>query len=717
MSILYGDDPLNADHNDILGRERIVKRVVSSLNVIRSRTPSAVAALVGPWGSGKTTLLTQVEDALIGGGEWQVARYNPWSYPSLETAVPAFFSELRAALPPGPKGSQAREAIGGWLSRLAPVGDLSSLAGPDLSGPAKVFADLITGDRSPEKLRAEAEDLLRQLSTPVLMLVDDLDRLGPDELLMTFKLVRLLGRLPNVYYLLSYDEKTLEDLLMRTGLVAQDKSRAREYMEKMVQLRLDIPTLLPQERLSLVNAVMKEVLDEHDFRLGERDARRMNVCWQKCLDIYINQPRAAKRLFTQVDATWTDVVGEVDFVDFVLMTFLRTFEPTVYGLVEAHSDELLSTGAIAWAPKPPESHQQRWARWLEAVDSAGARHPGAVTELLAELFVPLRSARDNTEYGRAAMADIANRQGVGHPDYFHRYTQTGVPGHDIAERAVLECLRELREDAPGPALADVEAKLKEDPQLVVSKILRNSPPAAALPAEGLMKLLARTYEAMGSKEHGINASRPSWAALELGTHLLSETSEDPVTLITTTTESPDGLTFICDLLRQQLRAASEDQHWRGLIDKISSHVAHQVRGQLEAAFTQAADARDLERAFRNIYALRDLTSAADVRDLLWVLIDRGVTWNVGDILAALLPAGMGSNGEDEWFTVGDVEAETVDWMLGIEKVAEILNVSPAPYGSRRREARFKKPPTLDERRPLALEGFRHLLYSFRNQRP
>ncbi|MBT2533937.1 AAA family ATPase [Arthrobacter sp. ISL-48] len=714
MSILYGDDPLNADHIDILGRERIVKRVVSSLNVIRSRTPSAVAALVGPWGSGKTTLLAQVEDVLTGDGEWQVARYNPWSYPSLETAVPAFFSELRNALPAGTRGSKAREAIGGWLSRLAPAGDLSSVAGPNLSGPAQVIADLVTGDRSPEKLRAEAEELLRELSTPVLMLVDDLDRLGPDELLMTFKLVRLLGRLPNVYYLLSYDEKTLEDLLMRTGLVAQDKSRAREYMEKMVQLRLDIPTMLPDERLTLVNAVLDEVLGNHRMRLSARDLRRMSVGWQKCLDIYINQPRAAKRLFTQVDAAWTDVEGEVDFVDFVHMTFLRTFEPRVYDLVERHSDELLSAGASVLGVKPKETHEQRWDRWIKSITTEGARHPNKVADLLAELFVPLRSARDKMEFGSAAMADIANRRGVGHPDYFYRYTQTGVPVQDIAERTVLASLRELRDDAPGPALIKVEAKLKEDPQLVVSKILRNSP-GSELPAEGLMKLLARTYEAMGAKEHGIQASRPSWVALNLAAHVLSETPDDAVALIKASTESAEGLTLVCDLLRQQMRAVSEDQHWRDLIDKVRTHVAELIQADLKAAFAPTADGRDLERAFRNVYALRDLTSEAEVRDLLWALIDREATWNVGDVLAAILPLGMGSTGEDEWITVGDVEAETVEWLLGIEKVASILDVSPAPYGSRRSEARFDNPPTLEERKPLALEGFRHILYYFRNQ--
>lgn len=60
----------------------------------------------------------------------------------------------------------------------------------------QLFADLVSGDRSPEKLRAQAEDLLRGLDTPILVLMDDLDRLGPDELLMTLSSCAFSGDYP-----------------------------------------------------------------------------------------------------------------------------------------------------------------------------------------------------------------------------------------------------------------------------------------------------------------------------------------------------------------------------------------------------------------------------------------------------------------------------------------------------------------------------------------
>jgi predicted KAP-like P-loop ATPase len=68
--------------------------------------------LVGPWRSGKSTLPTHLKEKLVHDGEWQIARFNPSPYSSLEAATPKFFSKLTAALPPESNGKDHRKAIG-----------------------------------------------------------------------------------------------------------------------------------------------------------------------------------------------------------------------------------------------------------------------------------------------------------------------------------------------------------------------------------------------------------------------------------------------------------------------------------------------------------------------------------------------------------------------------------------------------------------------------
>src|SRR5690606_7051573 len=129
--------------------------------------------------------------------------------------------------------------------------------------------------------------------------------------------------------------------------------------------------------------------------------------WQDCLAIYLDQPRSVKRLFTQVDATWPDVAGEVDFSDFVAMTFLRVFERPTLDLLVDHRSEILQEASAFSFEIRQESLQDRWARWKKRIADAKPRHPAAIENLLAHLFIYIRGAKEGTHYvGSSYQEDV-----------------------------------------------------------------------------------------------------------------------------------------------------------------------------------------------------------------------------------------------------------------------------------------------------------------------
>lgn len=703
--MLYDDD-LSSPASIGPSREKLVDRLASSLNVLRTRTPSAVMALVGPWGSGKSTLLAHLEDKLIRDGEWQIATFNPWSYSSLEAAVPGFFSEITSALPPESNGKDHRKAIGDWIERFAPVGAAAGIFGIDGTGAIQTVGKMISGDQSPERLKTNAEELLAELKQPILMMVDDLDRLGPDELLLTFKLVRLLGRLPNVYYVLSYDEATLQDILMKTGLVAENPSRAREYMEKMVQLRLDIPTMLPQERSQLVNAALEEVLSNHSIEFTDTDSNRLSQAWSACLVQYISQPRAAKRLFTQVDATWPDVAGEVDFVDYVLATFLRTFESTTFGLLENRSEELIGGFDDRWMLRQKESHTERWERWKGYIESAGAKHPKAVADLLAELFIPLKSAKDNMSYGNSHTLDMAKRKGIGHPHYFHRYTQTGVPTGDIADNVILNFVSELGSQKSGQFTDEVGSMLRENAELVISKLLR----MPDLPARPLLAFVLEHYEAISELKIGFFAPPASRAFAQLIKHLLlSVPADEALELIRSGCTSQGGLSLICDSLRsiqhEGERPENEAEEW---LEEGLSIASAKIQSDLLQIPLDASDSQK-ELSLRNLWALRDFWPTDNLnglQDFVWELTNSDAHWNLHELLAFLLQEAALDNRHGQWTELIGFDPSDVDVFLGTEKVATVLNLSNVPFTDEpRNEQRFENSASFSEKKSFMRERF------------
>lgn len=542
-----------------------------------------------------------------------------------------------------------------------------------------------------------------RLEKPVLMLIDDLDRLGPDELLATFKLVRMLGRLPNVHYLLCYDEATLIDVLSRTGLVDTDDGRARVYLEKMIQLRLDIPTLMMGAQLDLVNLVLKEVQSNHSFELLPSEEQRLSTMWGEYMRPYLAHPRAIKRLFTQVDATWSDVQGEVDFPDYVAMTFLRTFEPAVFALIEEHEAELLGFFS-EWDPLVKETDDAKMARWRGYLTTLEVAHSSRVIGLLTELFLVLKSAKNKTAYGAAARADIGRRCGVGHRDYFHRYTQAGIPADDLPNSKVAAALEQLRNGAPGDEAVFVEGFLARDASKVVQKILRYD--VAELPVEPLMLMLSRQYDVLSSGQAGLHAGPPSYELLDMGGRLVAGLEgEFALKVLKDCAATSSGLSFASDLLRSLGRVEP------GVVAPVWLHEAKQLVASAIGNELRNVDPTgpegDTERAMRGVWGFREFAGEEPVSNLLWELIEGDNEWNVALVIATMYPIGHDSEGR---WTVdrANLPADAVQQLLGFSRAVEAVKALGPGDRNAVRMTHFDSRPSLEARAALVYEDILEL---------
>ena len=102
-------------------------------------------------------------------------------------------------LPPGRAGARASSPL---RHRMPPA--LGAI--PVVGAAAQGVAENIVRLRAERPLQTSFDhlaDQLRELDLRVLVVLDDVDRLQPDELLVLFKAIRLLARFPGVYYLLA----------------------------------------------------------------------------------------------------------------------------------------------------------------------------------------------------------------------------------------------------------------------------------------------------------------------------------------------------------------------------------------------------------------------------------------------------------------------------------------------------------------------------------
>ncbi|MFI5635375.1 P-loop NTPase fold protein [Streptomyces sp. NPDC051664] len=594
----FNDEPFldQEEGPDLLGHEQYGQHAVKLLQRVRAQTETGVLALIGPWGSGKSTVLGKVIRQLraqdISRDAWLVAELNPWLYSDLESLTVALFSEIRAALPEEEQWSEARQKIGGFGQAISPLGKLTALAGLDSESLIKAISDRVSGDTSASAAKRKAEDALRKAGSPVLVVMDDLDRLTPDELLLVFKLVRLVGHLPNVYYLISFDEQTLLDVLRRSDLVGNSEPRAREFLEKIIQVRLDLPAFRERDADVLVDRSLTAVLHSHELTMTPSEQERLSEAYYRYLQARLRTPRAIKRFFGQVDATLGQLTGNVDIVDFLIVTFLRTSEPRAYQLLWQHRAELTGT-SMDLPPRRNERPEQGIDRWRTRLQDAGVaeQHLDGVIGLMGMLFAPVRQALG---HGINLQA-IALRRGI---DYFDRYMVFGIPDDDLPEHTLDTALQQLADSTPGTEADELLLRLRDDTQRITRRIGYKRAAGAPLPAAALLKAAAPHYGHLTAAPQGALGLFTADRAMDvLAKDLLTDLAEpDRAAILKTMAETPDGAVLAARTLQRVTSRNDSDSpdHTQaaatpGWIGEARSLISHEIARHLAPSARRPVD--------------------------------------------------------------------------------------------------------------------------------
>ncbi|MCU1470460.1 MAG: hypothetical protein JWQ39_1609 [Glaciihabitans sp.] len=477
----YTDDPIDGTEEapDLLEREGFANAVAFALETYRVQKSSSVVALVGPWGAGKSSVIGLIRRGLRKQGSddgrpWTIVDFNPWLFQDLTSLQIGFLGALQGALGRSKRTARrkaVRAAVGSIGKRIAPLGGLGAAVGLNLSEPLKGIAALIEGQEDPKRDQDELDALLLKDKSPVLVVLDDLDRLSPDELLLVFKLIRLVGRLPYVHYLVAYDEDTLLDVLSRTGLVgARDLRRASDYLEKMIQLRLDVPPLRDAQISSLVDEAINSMAETIRLEVDDRDAARFATAYAAHIRSRLDTPRSIKRYVAQVEAMYPSLSDEVDPVDFLLLSWLRTAEPLLYTRLPAERVDLAGASdmfeAFRGGRAKPSERRDHWVGIFKA-SKVAKRHRDGVAEVLGSLF-PRFTAIWNAQnqFGRSdgGVKRIANR------DYFDRYFAFDVPREDILDSQAAAAYAAIVEDRASDEVDAFTIALRAHAQLGVNKL-------------------------------------------------------------------------------------------------------------------------------------------------------------------------------------------------------------------------------------------------------
>ena len=192
------------------------------------------------FGIGKTSFLCQMKKA-IRGGEYQnkiiYVEFRPWLCEKTETMITEFFSVLHQEL--------NRHFI-------LPTGMFSSYLSLLVEKvPDSYYSFMFKSLYKKKTLTTEHDRImtfLKQINRPIVISIDDVDRLHDDEVKLMLNLIRDTADFPNLFYIIAADKKNLCLSLERLGIEAPEV-----YMKKFINFECLFPAN---------DAVLKKIFQE-----------------------------------------------------------------------------------------------------------------------------------------------------------------------------------------------------------------------------------------------------------------------------------------------------------------------------------------------------------------------------------------------------------------------------------------------------------------------
>ena len=336
----FDDKPIALPEEDIFEFKALAQTIADSISKM-TKPEGTVIAINGQWGSGKSSLINLVRHHLDNSSktdDLKIVDFKCWWFRGEEALTIAFFRELYSAMESSKKVTKrAISKLGAQLLIKAspPAGAMTNLfmpgAGSVASKSMEFIAGLIEQDETVENLYEEIYDKLQEDSKRYLIIIDDIDRLSPDEAMLIFRLVKSVGGLPNVMYLLAYDRQLAEKIV-----TDRYPSEGPHYLEKIVQASFDLPA---PSRITLEKEFLRRldnVIEEREYRDGDY----FRNLFAEIIAPEIKTPRDLIRILNPLTVTWPAVKGEVDITDFLCIETLRAKRPELYHALRSNKDHL-----------------------------------------------------------------------------------------------------------------------------------------------------------------------------------------------------------------------------------------------------------------------------------------------------------------------------------------------------------------------------------------
>lgn len=317
------DEPIETSEADRLGRSEFAHTLARRLLKTSSSHQSFAVGILSPWGYGKTSFLNLIKDELKRYGTICID-FSPWTYGKENNLIREFFTEvgkhLRRYADDLPRDMMEYAHIleksesTSWLSILLSLGS--------------------TG-HSLEQQSNLLKQSLQKIDRPIVVFIDDLDRMRGDEVMEILKLIRNAANFSGIKFVAAYDRNYLVEAIKN-----QNIESASRYLEKIFQIEYTLPAFEHSRLIEYLNEecdrFIRDVDKEELRQIIDGRGRMKRFVKEELLSM-----RDVKRYANSLQNSYEKLAGNVVLCDLMNLEILRLMYKPVYDLLSLRWTQVL----------------------------------------------------------------------------------------------------------------------------------------------------------------------------------------------------------------------------------------------------------------------------------------------------------------------------------------------------------------------------------------
>lgn len=451
------DRAINSCSEDLLGRATFSRKLGQAIFEYKGSN-SLVLGVFGKWGTGKTSVINmalQTVEEISQGSEKKpiIFRFSPWNYSDKDNLIWLFFNELQVKIEMD-GNENFKKNVGSILKNYADIFNVASLipvvgtaVASTLKSASQAGGELLSRSPDLNGTKMKLAKALQDEKQRIIVVVDDIDRLTNEQIRDIFQLVKQVGDLPNIIYVLAMDREVVSNALTEVH-----KFDGNEYLEKIIQIPFEIPELKRSKLYEIFFAKLDGVINEISPDIIW-DQQYWNNVFNNCIAPYLHTLRDVNRIINVFHFKYSMLFQETSFEDMVGITTIEVLEPTLYRWIINNKDAVC--GGLWHDISAREKKAEEYQRYYENEFKSIGLEPEKTFKCLSALFPVFKKDVGIVLYDGYNSTNVRSQMRMAHADRFDLYFELDMDSISVPRPLINDCINSLDEDALISAIKEI----------------------------------------------------------------------------------------------------------------------------------------------------------------------------------------------------------------------------------------------------------------------